>query len=376
MTEVMRQITGWLADHDARLHRFRTPLPLSALADETGIAIDALRLTLTHNDAPPFHCWPHTYAGRSSRNKPYCLRLNGPDTVGLDWEDSMVGAVEAAFRLAGYQTARELGNPGHLAALVRKPDLSQLLPGTNLRDLWALHRDGQQIDLWIIEAKGKEAYEFDHYSVAEALAQLFPVYAAPLTALLGTPRQAGHGLCWTLAQQLDRAWRAQGFTPRITLGLLLPASAPDVVWSGGKVRQLAGNMYHRRLAALQHFLATGETAAQTGKYTYQRAFGAVLEELEQAVGIRARRVGARTSVSPTFITRHSATRTFVTDRSSGLNGRSSESHRAPTDENPVRPAHRCAGLCELRRYLATKVPSADPPLRPSYRRLELLEKDV
>lgn len=287
MDEVMRRIAEWLTHHDARLDRFRIPLPLSVLADETSIPVDTVRLALTHANSPPFHCWPHMYAGRSSRSKPYCLRLNGFDTVGLDWEDSVVGAAEAAFQVAGYQTARELGTAEHMTALARHPDLSRLRPGTNLRDLWALRFDGDRIDLWIIEAKGKEAYEFDHYCVVEALSQLFPVSAAPLTALLGTPRQAGHGLCWTLTQQLDSAWRSQGFIPRITLGLLLPASAPDVVWSGGKVRQLARSMYGRPLEALQQFLATGETAAQTGRYKYQRAFGALLEELEQAVGIRA-----------------------------------------------------------------------------------------
>ena len=65
--------------------------------------------------------------------------------MGLDWEDSVVGAAEAELNRLGYQTIREVGTDEHISALIRTPDLSALSPKTNLRDLWALRRDVRYI---------------------------------------------------------------------------------------------------------------------------------------------------------------------------------------------------------------------------------------
>ncbi len=277
----------WLASHDDRLKRFETPLPLEQTAGEMGVRPEDLRARLEDGRTPPYHLWPHTHARRRERTKPYCLRLGGPDAVGLDWEDSVVGAAESVFVGLGFETKRQLGNPAHVADLSRVPRLSPLVPGKNLRDLWALRAEGRTLDLWIIEAKGKEAGEFDYYCVAEALGQLFPVPAEPLSQLLGEQRSAGHGHCWSIAQKLASAWQSAGFQPRITLGLLLPLWRPDVVWRNKRLSFIPGAYLDRSVTALGEFLGGGESEARTGRYKYQRAFGSVLEEIEATCDLRA-----------------------------------------------------------------------------------------
>lgn len=235
------RLRDWLESHDERLDRFAELVPLRDLASETGASEGDLRARISSAATPPYHIWPHLHAGKKRRSKPYALRLGAPDAVVLDWEDSVVAAAEGEFTRRGFETRRELGSETHLAALLARPTLTGLVSGQNLRDLWALRVDENRADLWIIEAKGKEAGGFEHYCVAEALGQLFPVPAEPLSELLGSRRGAGHGLCWNYANQLLPAWLAQGLKVRLTLGLLLPFWAPDVVWgSDARVREIVG----------------------------------------------------------------------------------------------------------------------------------------
>lgn len=220
--DTANRLTRWLEDHDRNLVRFMRPVPLSEVSDEVGRPVEHIVAVLGQNH-PIYHAWEHEYQrGRKSRSKPYCLRLSGPDAVCLDWEDSVVGAVEAEFRRRGYETQQQLGTPEHLAQLIREPSLAPLTPGVNLRDFWALRRRGPDIDLWIVEAKGKEAYEFDFYCLAETFGQVFPVSADPLSAMLGAKRGPGHGICWDAAQRLFAAWTEQGFRPTMTVGALVP----------------------------------------------------------------------------------------------------------------------------------------------------------
>lgn len=186
MTPAQKRLSAWLRDQESRLRRFHTPIPVDVVAAEAQLAavdvLDATRTGLVH------HIWPHVHRGQARPSKPYCLRENGPNTVGIDQEDSVIGACEAEFRRHGYQTCREVGTPDDVDVLRDELDLSRLSPGTNQRDLFALRRSDRRVDLWLVEAKGKEAAEFDHYTVAEAIGQLFPVPAEPLSALLGGPR--------------------------------------------------------------------------------------------------------------------------------------------------------------------------------------------
>jgi hypothetical protein len=288
MSDLRGKLGRWLESHDQRLDRFENPIPVSVLADEiTEVPGEITAFLRTNLAEPVYHVWEHTHKGRASRSKPYCLRLNGPDTVGLDWEDSVVGASESEFRRLGYQTARELGKEEHISALLDVPNLLALTPGRNLRDLWALRKEGKTVNLWIIEAKGKEAWPFDYYSFAEALSQVFPVPGELLTALLGGAKGPGRGLCWRFSKRLHDAWKSQGFNPTITVAVLVPEWVPDVVWVNSSARRIPGSYYGRPLSTFREFLATGRTDSSTGRFKYLREFGKILDEVERVCAIRA-----------------------------------------------------------------------------------------
>lgn len=280
------RIQQWLATHDDRLSRFESPLPIDEVAREVGVPVAELRGRLLDGGTPPFHVWFHTHRGKRARTKPYCLRLGGPNTVVIDRESSVVGAVEAAFVSKGFETKRELGTEEHVSILERQPSLAPLTQGSNLRDLWALRRHGAQVDLWILEAKGKQAGGFDHLCVAEAMGQLFPLSAALLMKLGAPPRQ-GHGLCFDFAKRLESAWRSRGLHPTITLALLLPYWRPDIVWSNGRARPTAASYFDRPVRALQGFLRGGDSKARTGTQQYERVFGSIMEEIDLSSGLRA-----------------------------------------------------------------------------------------
>jgi hypothetical protein len=288
MPDLQQKLCRWLESHDKKLDRFRAPIPLSVVADEIGEGPGKIKACLrTELAEPPYHVWEHTHKGRTSRSKPFCLRLAGSDTVGLDWEDSVVGAAEAEFNRLGYQTIREVGRDEHISALIRTPDLSMLSPGVNLRDLWALRREGAVVELFIIEAKGKEAWPFDYYSFAEALSQVFPVPAELLSALLGAARRAGHGLCLKFAKRLYDAWRLHGYLPTITVAVLVPEWVPDVVWIDSRTKRISDCYYARPLSTFRQFLATGKTDSKSGAHKYQREFGKILDEVEKSSEIRS-----------------------------------------------------------------------------------------
>jgi hypothetical protein len=217
--ESIFRLQQWLVDHNDRLRRFAELIPLSTTASETGLTCEEIRKAVATSRPPLYHLWSHTYARKARPNKPYCLHLGGKDTLCLDWEDSVVAAAEADFRQRGYTTCRELGTSEDIQCLLNDPDVSLLKAGMNLRDLWAQRRDGETIDFWIIEAKGKEAGGFDRYCFAEALSQLFEIPAGMLSALLGTRRRAGHGLCCRFANQLLDGWQERGWRAKITLAV-------------------------------------------------------------------------------------------------------------------------------------------------------------
>jgi hypothetical protein len=287
MMDIARhKLTSWLAGHDANLERFAQLVNLSTVAQETGLAIDAVRKTIATADSCIFHVWSHTHAGRTRPNKPYGLHLGGPESVCLDWEDSVVAAAEAEFQRRGYLTCRELGTDEHIQCLVNDPDLRRLTAGTNLRDLWAQRRDGNQIDFWIIEAKGKEAGGFDRYCFAEALSQVFEIPAEPLSALLGSRRKASHGLCFKVANQLMEGWRKKGFEVKITLAVLVPLWTPDVIWDGAAAKTRPLPYYQRPYDEFVEFIEQESSHASTSTKA-AAAFKNILAGLEANYSIRS-----------------------------------------------------------------------------------------
>ncbi|MBW1972514.1 MAG: hypothetical protein JRI44_06730 [Deltaproteobacteria bacterium] len=164
MANIIKKLSDWLNKHDQNIDRFKKPVPIDTVAKELNIPSDLIKSYFQNNRYElVYHIWEHKYRKRISRSKPYCLRLNGANTVGLDWEDSIIGSAEDYFQNLGFQTKREIGTEKDLLKLIDEPDLSKLASGKNLRDLWALRKNGKNIELYIIEAKGKESYEFDYY---------------------------------------------------------------------------------------------------------------------------------------------------------------------------------------------------------------------
>jgi hypothetical protein len=259
---------------------------MSDVASETNLAVEDVRRILREACPPVHHAWEHRHGQKVSRSKPYCLRMNGPDSVGLDWEYSVVGAVEGEFRRRGYTACQELGTELDIASLLQTGSLDGLTAGINQRDLLALRREGDQLDLWIVEAKGKEAGGFEHYCFAEVLSQVFEVSSEVLTDLLGSRKPTSHGLCWRIARELLAAWTGQGYAPTITVAILVPNWRPDVVWGDKAVRHTESAYYARPLSAFMAYLRTGDNPGRAGRYKYERAFGTMLHGLQEAVGLR------------------------------------------------------------------------------------------
>jgi hypothetical protein len=159
-----------------------------------------------------------------------------------------------------------------------------------VRDLWALKRhgdDGKDIDLYILEAKGKQAGGFEFYCFAGALGQVFPVSAALLSVMIGAPKNPGHGDCWRFAQKLHAVWAERGFRPMITVGLLLPEWWPDVVWTNRRSQTRPTSYFARPLADFRQFLATDAPASGPPASKRQTAFRQMLDELEAQINIRS-----------------------------------------------------------------------------------------
>ena len=191
---VERKLTNWLAAHDNRLDRFTHPVPLADVASEVAEPAESIRSFLCESQQPIFHTWTHVYRGqKSSRSKPYCLRLSGPDDVCLDWEDSVVGVTEREFVRRGYECRQQIGSREHLSRLCSEPSLATLIPGVNLRDFWALRRSGPDIDLYIVEAKGKEAGGFELYMVLSTFAETGKTWARASAKQCWVPRE-GQGM--------------------------------------------------------------------------------------------------------------------------------------------------------------------------------------
>ena len=165
-----------------------------------------------------------------------------------------------------------------MCVLLKDPDLRPLTPGKNQRDLFCLSRDGKYLDLWIIEAKGKEAGGFDFYCFAEALGQLFHVPAALLSALLGSERGDGHGRGFEIAERLVEGWRGSGLVARATLAVLVPLWGPDAVWTD-RVSVRPQPYYQRPISTMEAFLESGSTRDLPSKTKGEARFAAVLEHV-------------------------------------------------------------------------------------------------
>jgi hypothetical protein len=285
--EAQSKISAWLARHDMNLERFEQPVPVSKLASETCQDEETIRAALLDGSEPIYHLWSHKHKGNTRPTKPYCLRLSGPESVGLDWENSVVGAAIAHFQELGYATEKEIGSEVHIQELEKHPmNLTKLESGVNLRDLWAVKElDENKFDFWIIEAKGKEAGGFERYCFAETLSQLFEVPGELMTDLFGAKKKTSHGLCYSFAQRLASSWEQLGVDVTVNLAVLIPLSSPDVVWSeGAKIRQQA--YYRDPVERFEHFVTTGDSNIDNATTKGKLTFSKILDHLEEQFEIR------------------------------------------------------------------------------------------
>jgi hypothetical protein len=293
---MFRKLTEWLKAQHNRLERFKSPVPLTEISREVQETPQDILNFVHQFNKPIYHTWDHLYRGKLTPAKPYCLHLSGNSHACLDWEDSVVGAVEALLKLRNYTCLREIGNAEHLSRLCKDPSLDSLVPIPNLRDLWALKRDGKYIDLYILEGKGKQTGGVDYYCFGEALGQVFPLSAEPLS----------HGLCWKFAQELYAAWTELGLRPTITVGLILPDWSPDIVWSNGRPSERTAGYFSRPLAEFRRFI-NGNPAVTPATSNAQTGFREMLEEvhyirslMQAKTGLRFRLLTAQSAPDPFF----------------------------------------------------------------------------
>lgn len=71
----------------------------------------------------------------------------------------------------------------------------------------------------------------------------------------------------------------------ITLGLLVPYAAPDMMWSAGRAVHRDRPLYVRPVEALQRFVDTGASGS-SGRFKYQQSYGTVLEHLDAHYALR------------------------------------------------------------------------------------------
>lgn len=274
-----RALAAWLAEHEFRLDRFDAPVPEDEVAAECGLGTDEVRRLVREADPPVHHVWP--------QNRLFCLRATGPRHVGLDRGASIVGALELDFRTRGFDTARGVGTPEHIAALVEAPELGPLEPEPGREGgLWALRRDGDAVELWVVEARGKPAAGFEHHAVAAALSGIAPVRGEHLTAMFGAEAPDTPGRALAAARTLLDGWRARGLEPTVHVAIALPAWSPDVVWREGRPTPLAEGPCVEPLRALREFLVSGERPYEDAGSRAREAFGAMLADLDASVQLR------------------------------------------------------------------------------------------
>lgn len=275
----------WLKKYTNNLEYFRTPISYNQIAHEIGLPEDTIREVVSASEEPIYALFEHTFQGKQTSSKPFALYPCDHKYCTLDWEYPLVTALEQWFKARNYDTKQELGSSSDIAALKMGASITSLTRGSNQRDLWAHETSENRNNLWIIEAKGKVAYEFDFYTFAEGMAQIFSYPHRILQGLLGGGNKAAKGHVMDIVGELADHWTHNG--KRIHIGLAVPDFYPTPVWKGGKPTVIAKGFYARPLAAFQKFLLSGQTETKTGKFKYQRLFGEMLDYIDEKYDLRS-----------------------------------------------------------------------------------------
>lgn len=275
----------WLQKYTNNLEYFRNPISYTQIAHEVGLPEDTVREVVSASGEPIYALFQHTFQGKQTSSKPFAIYPCDYKYCTIDWEYPLVTALEQWFKVRSYDTKQELGSPSDIAALKKGTSITSLTRGSNQRDLWAHEASENRNNLWIIEAKGKVAYEFDYYTFAEGMAQIFSFPHRILQGLLGGGNKAAKGHVMDIVEELTDYWTRNG--KRIHIGLAVPDFHPTPVWKGGKTTVISKGFYARPLAAFQKFLISNQTETKTGEYKYQRLFGEMLDYIDENYNLRS-----------------------------------------------------------------------------------------
>lgn len=278
-------LNNWLQKYTDNLEYFRNPVPYAQIAHEIGLPEDMIREVIEISKDPIYALFRHTFKGKQTSSKPFAIYPCDHKHCLLDWEYPLVTAFEQWFKVHGYDAKQELGCTSDIAALKKGSSITSLTKGSNQRDLWAHEASGNRNNLWIIEAKGKVASEFDFYTFAEGMAQIFSFPHRILQGLLGGGKVAARGHVMDIVTELSEYWTSNG--KRMHIGLAVPDFHPTPVWKGGKTIISPTGFYARPLEAFKKFLLTGQTESKTGQYKYQRLFGEMLDYIDKHYNLRA-----------------------------------------------------------------------------------------
>lgn len=284
-TDARRRIDKWLAFQAGNLERFRNLLPYAQIAAETGLSIEVVRDAVVTADLPLYALFVHIFKGKTRPSKPFALYGYDREHCLLDWEGSLAAGLKKFFADHGYYALREVGTEADIAHLRSLGTLFQLREGINLRDLIAHEHTAQPRHLWLIELKGKEAGEFDYYTFAEGLGQIFKYPDELLQGLLGGGMVKAQGHLYRIAQELRKGYWGE-MNRSIHLALVVPDFSPTTVWSGGKTVIKADGVYHRPICTLLEYIKTGKSQATSGEFKYQRLFGQILEAIDREYNLR------------------------------------------------------------------------------------------
>lgn len=283
--DARRRVERWLNSQTSNLQRFSDVVPYAEIAAETGLHADDVLQVVVNADPPLYAPFIHVYKGIPRGSKPFALYGYDQNSCLLDWEYSLVAGLKRYFSDHGYYALREVGTEPDIVHLCTAGTLFQLQENLNLRDLIAHENNPFPNNLWLVEVKGKQAFEFDHYTFAEGLGQIFEFPAEFLQGLLGSAAAKAGGHLYRMAVQLATGYWGKT-NRRIHLALAIPNFSPTILWSGGKTVVIASSIYNRPLQAFLEYYRTGRSQARTGKYKYQRLFGQVLEAIDHKYDLR------------------------------------------------------------------------------------------
>lgn len=160
--------------------------------------------------------------GHKGKNRPHCLYLFSKNFLGIDQEDCIINTIEKLFIEKGYKVTKEV----------------------NYIDLIIENED----EIWLIEVKGKQAYEWTSYAFSQGLEQCFPLDFNE--SLLKIRKTIGFGKSIsTKGQMLQYQSKKHKH-----ISIVVPGFSPTIIWNNSTEKKLLDQIYHREIEELSSFI--------------------------------------------------------------------------------------------------------------------------